>query len=166
MTEEMSPVPAKGAGSEESGFRRIAKPDAELKVIRPDEARVEQYRVILPRQDGAGWRMAEVPAPEGRVELVSMEQCGARGIHLSVVTLQPGTQDHPHWHVSGEKVMYVVSGRGRILAGEGLTQSFDLAPGDCVFVPPYAVHAPASGPDEPLTFVMVTNAPLDVTVPG
>ena len=38
--------------------------------------------------------------------------------------------------------------------------------GDAVCVPPFAIHAPLNDGDEPLTFVMATNAPLDVTVPG
>ena len=62
-------------------------------------------------------KMAEIEGPEERIELISPELCGSLGIHLSVVTLAPGVHDRPHWHVQGEKVMYVSQGRGAILVG-------------------------------------------------
>jgi uncharacterized RmlC-like cupin family protein len=151
---------------EAGGLLGIDKPDGVLTVVRAGEGRPERYRVILPRQDAVGWRMARVEADPARVELIAPETCGARGIHLSVVTLAPGVRDHAHFHVMGEKVMYVTRGRGRILAGEGLTESHEVGPGDAVYVPPYAVHAPENAGDEPFEFVMVAAAPIDVTVPG
>ena len=62
--------------------------------------------------------------------------------------------------------MYVVRGHGRIISGEDLDQTHDVGPGDAVYVPPFAVHAPANIGDEIFEFVMASNAPLDVTVPG
>ena len=147
------------------GLLGFTSADRSIKVVRSDEGRIERYRVILPRRDTAGWHMAEVEGPEDRIELVSLELCGSLGIHLSVVTLAPGYEDRPHWHAQGEKVMYITTGRGAILAGEAL-ERLDVAAGDAVYVPPFAIHAPLNDGDEPLTFVMATNAPLDVTVPG
>jgi uncharacterized RmlC-like cupin family protein len=109
--------------------------------------------------------MAEVEGPEERLELISPDLCGSLGIHLSVVTLHPGVHDHPHWHAQGEKVMYVSEGRGAILVGEELDR-VDVERGDAVYVPPFAIHAPLNDGDEAFSFVMATNAPLDVTVPG
>jgi uncharacterized RmlC-like cupin family protein len=149
-----------------SGILGIDRPDAEVRVVRSTEGRPERYRLILPRQDAVGWRMARVEADPARVELIAPELCGSRGIHLSGVTLPPGLRDHPHFHVMGEKVMYVTRGHGRILAGDGLTESHDVGPGDAVYVPPYAVHAPENTGDEPFEFVMVAAAPMDVSVPG
>ncbi len=62
--------------------------------------------------------------------------------------------------------MYVTAGRGRIHCGSELEKSYEVGPGDCVYVPPFAVHAPESDENEELEFVMVSNAPMDVTVPG
>ena len=148
------------------GLLGIDKPDAVVTIVRAGEGRPERYRAILPRQDGVGWRMARVEADPARRELVHPDTCGAKGIHLSVVTLAPGIRDNPHFHVMGEKVMYVTKGHGRIRSGEGLTESHDVGPGDAVYVPPYAVHAPENAGDGPFEFVMVAAAPMDVTVPG
>lgn len=148
------------------GYRRIDRPDATVAVVRAAEARAEQYRVILPRQDRVGWRMARIEAEPSRVELVSTDLCGATGIHLSVVTLGPGIRDEPHWHVMGEKVMYVTEGRGEIVCGDDLATVHAVERGDAVYVPPFAVHAPRNASSEPFTFVMVASAPMDVSIPG
>ena len=150
----------------DGGILGIAKPDAKVEVVRAAQSRPERYQVVLPRQDDRGWRMARVEAASGRRELIAPDLCGARSIHLSVVTLPVGLCDQPHWHVSGEKVMYVVSGHGRIHGGEELEDAWDIEPGDAVYVPPFAVHAPENIGDEPFEFVMASNAPLDVTIPG
>jgi uncharacterized RmlC-like cupin family protein len=136
-----------------------------VRVIHPDEAHVERYRVILPRADGGRWKSAVVTGPEGRLEMISPETCDARGIRLSVVTLPPGTEDNPHWHVNGEKVMYIVQGKGHILAGDDL-EPLPIERGDAVFVPPFASHAPVNDGDEPLVFVMVGSSTQDVWVVG
>jgi len=153
-------------GPEEGGFTGIRKPDARVEVVRSNESRPEIYNVILPRQDRTGWRMGRIEAAAARRELIAPDLCGARSIHLSVVQMEVGLQDTPHFHVSGEKVMYIVRGHGRILSGEDLDQTHDVGPGDAVYVPPFAVHAPANIGDEVFEFVMASNAPLDVTVPG
>jgi uncharacterized RmlC-like cupin family protein len=149
-----------------SPLLEVVKADARVEIVRAAQARRERYQVILPRQDRRGWRMASVEGPPGRLELVTPDLCSARGIHLSVVTLRVGVKDSPHFHVSGEKVMYVVRGSGRIIAGEEFEEAHDVGPGDAVYVPPFAVHAPMNTGEEPFEFVMASNAPLDVTVPG
>lgn len=108
----------------------------------------------------------EQSAEPSRVELVSSDLCGATSIHLSVVTLGPGIRDEPHWHVMGEKVMYVTEGRGEIVCGVDLATVHTVERGDAVYVPPFAVHAPRNASSKPFTFVMVANAPMDVSVPG
>ena len=150
----------------DGGLIGIRKPDAQIEVVRSDESRAEIYNVILPRQDHTGWRLGRVEAAAARRELIAPETCGARSIHLSVVQMEVGLQDTPHFHVSGEKVMYIVRGHGRIISGENLNKTYEVGPGDAVYVPPFAVHAPANVGDEIFEFVMASNAPLDVTVPG
>ena len=167
-------VTASGTGSFQAGDRAgrpsallgIVKPDARVEIVRAEQARRERYQIILPRQDRRGWRMARIEGPPGRLELVAPDLCSARGIHLSVVTLEVEVKDSPHFHVSGEKVMYVVRGQGQIVAGENHDELHDVGPGDAVYVPPFAVHAPRNTGEEPFEFVMASNAPLDVTIPG
>ena len=149
-----------------SNVRGIVKPDREVSVVPAGQAKREEYRIILPRQDAVGWRMARVLGPETRLEILSPEMCGSQSLRISVVTLAPGVHDSAHWHASGEKALYVIKGRGRIYWGEGIPNATDIGPGDCVYVPPGAVHAPANTGDEPLELLMLGNAPYDVTVPG
>ena len=154
------------AADRDGAFTGIRKPDARIQVVRSDESRPEVYNLILPRQDRTGWRLGRVEAAAARRELIAPDLCGARSIHLSVVQMEVGLTDNPHFHVSGEKVMYVVRGRGRIISGEDLDETHDVGPGDAVYVPPFAVHAPANMGDDIFEFVMASNAPLDVSVPG
>jgi uncharacterized RmlC-like cupin family protein len=148
------------------GWIGIRKPDAQVEIVRSSESRPEIYNIILPRQDRTGWRLGRVEAAAARRELIAPDLCGARSIHLSVVQMAVGLQDTPHFHVSGEKVMYVVRGHGRIVSGEDLDEIHEVGPGDAIYVPPFAVHAPANIGDDIFEFVMASNAPLDVTVPG
>ena len=164
MLKESSPLDL--PEERDGGLIGIRKPDARIEVVRSGESRPEIYNVILPRQDHTGWRLGRVEAAAARRELIAPDMCGARSIHLSVVQMEVGLTDTPHFHVSGEKVMYVVRGNGRIVGGEDLDQMHEVGPGDAVYVPPFAVHAPANIGDEIFEFVMVSNAPLDVTVPG
>src|SRR3954466_6579860 len=110
-----------------------------VRVVHPGDGEVEQYRIILPRRDGKGWKAPLVRGPEGRIELVSPEICGAKAIRLSVVTLEPGYSDKPHFHVNGEKVMYFTAGTGciRVSDGDGAEDSIEVAVGDAVYVPPF-----------------------------
>jgi uncharacterized RmlC-like cupin family protein len=155
-----------GEQEREGGFLGIAKPDARVEIVRSHESRPEIYNVILPRQDKTGWRMGRVRAAAARRELIAPDLCGARSIHLSVVQMSVGLKDNPHFHVSGEKVMYVVRGHGRIICGENFDEAHEVSSGDAVYVPPFAVHAPENVGDDIFEFVMVSNAPRDVTVPG
>jgi uncharacterized RmlC-like cupin family protein len=152
--------------AEEGGFLEIDGPDAVVQVVRADEGRTEQYRVILPRNDRAGWRMARMQADAARRELIYPALGDGVGLHLSVVTLAPGIRDQPHWHAMGEKVMYVTEGGGVIACGSDLSTEHEVGVGDAVYVPPFAVHAPRNDGDGPFTFVMVANAPMDVSIPG
>jgi uncharacterized RmlC-like cupin family protein len=154
------------AVDQDGGFIGIRRPDARVEIVRSDASRPEIYNVILPRQDRTGWRMGRIEAAATRRELIAPDMCGARSIHLSVVQMEVGLQDNPHFHVSGEKVMYIVRGHGRIVSGEDLDEIHEVGPGDAIYVPPFAVHAPANVGDEVFEFVMASNAPLDVTVPG
>ena len=148
------------------GYLEIDEPDGEVQVVRADAGRPERYRVILPRKDRAGWRMARMNADPARRELIHPDLIDGVGLHVSVVTLAPGIRDQPHWHAMGEKVMYVTEGRGVIACGSDLSTEHELHIGDAVYVPPFAVHAPRNDGDLPFTFVMVANAPMDLTIPG
>ncbi|MGH2354668.1 MAG: cupin domain-containing protein [Chloroflexota bacterium] len=97
-----------------------------------------------------------------RLEGVSQALCGAEGIHLGLATIAPGCRSSPHWHVNCESALYVVRGRGRFLAGPKLETSLEIGPGDFIYVPPGAIHAPVNDGTEPLELVVARNAPEEI----
>ena len=105
-----------------------------------------------------------------RLAGVSQNLVGAEGIHMAIATIPPGHRSTPHVHLNCESALYVLRGRGRFLIGEGLMEALEFGPGDCLYVPPGAPHAPVNDGDEPIELVVVRNAPVEVveeyTVPG
>lgn len=117
----------------------------EVRVIHPPERRVEVSSGAMTRLEG-----------------VSQLLCGAEGIHLAIATIPPGCRSSAHWHVNCESALYVVRGRGRFLAGEHLEQDLEIGPGDFIYVPPLAVHAPVNDGTEPMELIVARNAPTEV----
>jgi len=97
-----------------------------------------------------------------RLEGVSRALCGAEGIHLGLATIPPGCRSSAHWHVNCESALYVLRGRGRFLVGPELQEGLEIGPGDFIFVPPGAIHAPVNDGDEPLQLVVARNAPEEI----
>jgi uncharacterized RmlC-like cupin family protein len=120
---------------------------AQVKVIHPQECRVEAASGAMTRVEG-----------------VSQILTGAQGIHLAIATIPPGQRSSPHWHVNCESAIYVVKGHGVFLAGEGLRETLPIGPGDFIYVPPEAVHAPVNTGDEPLELIVARNAPVEIVV--
>ena len=65
-------------------------------------------------------------------------------------------------HTNRESALYVLSGHGRFLTGDDLSQALDFGPGDCLYVPPGAPHAPVNDGDEPIVLVVVRNARVEI----
>ena len=119
-----------------------AKP---VKVTRPEQRRVEVASGAMTRLEG-----------------VSEALSGADGIHLAIATIPPLCSSSPHYHTNCESAIYVVSGRGRFLVGDGLDEALEFGPGDCIYVPPGAVHAPTNDGHEPIELVVARNAPVEI----
>jgi uncharacterized RmlC-like cupin family protein len=116
----------------------------EVRVVRSSERRIEVGSGAMTRFEG-----------------VSSGLTGAQGIHLAIATIPPREMSSPHRHINCESAIFVLSGQGRFLVGEQLERSIQVGPGDFIYIPPMAVHAPTSDSDEPLELLVARNAPVE-----
>ena len=118
---------------------------AEIRIIHPNERETESASGGMTRAAG-----------------VSMALVGAEGIHMAIATIPPGHRSSPHVHTNCESALYVLSGHGRFLIGDDLSEALDFGPGDCLYVPPGAPHAPVNDGDEHIELVVVRNALVEI----
>jgi glucose-6-phosphate isomerase, archaeal len=142
--------PKTGAVSPSTG--RYAKRLNEIRGIYRDQAAVD-----------------EVLAASGDVvayEVVEYIQPGA-DITFGTTTMYPGrigeeyfmTRGHFHQRRDRGEVYYTQSGEGLLLleSRDGETQTVDMKPGTCAFIPPDWAHRSVNTGSEPLVFVWVCN---------
>ncbi len=101
---------------------------------------------LLYRLPGRNWQLMLGP------ELQSAER-----MTMSVASFPPGSAPPGHVHPAEEEVVYVLAGRGRLLAPD---QSVYLEPGVCFRVPPGVVHGAVNDGDEPLELLCVFSPPV------
>jgi mannose-6-phosphate isomerase-like protein (cupin superfamily) len=70
-------------------------------------------------------------------ELAGPAWTAARNQSLAEATVPPGGETAEHYHPATEELYHFISGRGRMRLGE---EEAEVAAGDCVVVPPGAVH--------------------------
>ena len=102
------------AMTEDSGSMRVIKPGDR----RPDVA--------------SGSMLREVAIARATV--------GAAELWVGFVELGPGMVSDVHHHGEAESVIYLISGRARFVAGEGLNEALDAEAGDFIWVPPFLPH--------------------------
>jgi putative monooxygenase len=84
----------------------------------------------------------------------------ARNLAFGLAEFPAGTLAAPHTHVREEEIIFILSGRGAILATE---QELLLEPGVAVFIPPGIEHQIRVAKGEPLRLVTLFSPPV---VPG
>lgn len=87
-----------------------------------------------------------------------------KGQHGSLysVRLEPGGIREPHWHPNAWEFDYCISGKAKmtVLSPQAKTETFEVGPGDAVFVPQGHFHYfENAGPDE-LHFIIAFNTEL------
>lgn len=73
-----------------------------------------------------------------RLAAISADLAGSEGIFMGSARVPPGLRNSPHVHTNCESALYVVSGRGRFLAGRHLELTLDVGAGDFIYVAPNA----------------------------
>jgi len=92
-----------------------------------------------------------------RLAAISADQAGSEGIFMGAARVPPGLRSSAHIHTNCESALYVVSGRGRFLAGQHLEQALEVVAGDFIYVPPNAPHAVVNDGAEDLVLVVARN---------
>ena len=93
---------------------------------------------------------------------VSASTAGSTGIYMVLATIPPGQCSSPHWHTNCESAIYVLRGRGLFLVGPDLAEVLSIGPGDCIYVPPGAIHQPVNEGTEPLELVVARNTQEEI----
>lgn len=75
---------------------------------------------------------------------------------LAEATVPAGGATLAHYHRESEEIYLVTSGRGRLRLGDEVSE---IAPGDCVAIPPGVVHMLWADDDAPLVVVCSSVPP-------
>jgi len=105
-----------------------------------------------------------------RLEAISGTTVGSEKLWMGETHVAASTASGNHHHGEAETAIYVVSGRPRfVFAHDGEEVVIDAAPGDYLFVPPYARHREENpSPDEEAVVVIArsTQEAIVVNVPS
>lgn len=123
----------------------------------------------MPRKSGAKVRISSVkPDKKLRTEngwhgmrlrwLIHENSVGSRNGVLGHTVFPPGASHEAHIHENAEEYIIITKGRGSQLVGK---QTFDVRPGDVVYVPKKTIHATrnASKKSDLVLFFMYAGAP-------
>jgi mannose-6-phosphate isomerase-like protein (cupin superfamily) len=78
-----------------------------------------------------------------------------RKIDVAIASVFSGATSPPHYHQHTEEIYFILEGTGEIII-DGVTTP--IAPGDCIRIPTFTVHAIRAGNDG-LKLVVVTSPP-------
>ncbi len=87
-----------------------------------------------------------------------LDRAEATSSEVIIVIMAPGEAPPLHKHDDTEQIFYVLSGQGRLEIGEE-TQTFLVAPGDVVRIPPATLHRIHCLGDRPLRYLAVDCFP-------
>ena len=89
------------------------------------------------------------------------EETGAKGFVLFCTEVHPGGEAEPDVHLGREHCYFILSGVGDAVVND---KKFRVGPGDCVWIPPDAVHGIKPVGGQTLRFAVVTSPPPWVAV--
>lgn len=89
-------------------------------------------------------------------ELMHPDQGMNRNQSLAEAIVAPGTTTRLHRHRESEELYYVTAGAGRMTLG---AETFGVAPGDTVCIPPGTPHCIANTGHEPLHILCACSPP-------
>lgn len=91
--------------------------------------------------------------------LLVMDRADATTSESFISVMEPGEAPPLHKHDDTEQVFYVLSGRGRVVIGEGEEDMGEIGPGDLVRIPPGTWHRVPCVGDEALRYLVVDCFP-------
>ncbi len=108
---------------------------------------------------------------------ISAESCGATGICMVLLTINPGDRAKAHKHDGHETAIYIVSGTSVMWWGERLENRMVVSEGDMLYIPAGMPHRPGNESDRPCVAVIARTDPneqesvvllpeLEALVPG
>ena len=129
-----------------------------IKKIKADLPR-ETYD--FPNGGTINWREVE-PDPPGRwpgihgnvetQQIINKNTCDSKQTVMGRSVYHPGDEHEPHLHYFAEELMYCLSGKGVVGAGD---KEYILCPGDVQFSPIGVVHWLRNPFDEPVEFIWI-----------
>ena len=138
---------------------------------------IKKIKADLPREiydfpNGGtiNWREVEPDAPgfwpgihnTGETQqIINKNTCNAKQTVMGRSVYMPGDEHEPHLHYYAEELMYCLSGRGVVGAGD---KEYILCPGDVQWSPIGEVHWLRNPFDEPVEFIWIysgANMALD-----
>lgn len=99
-----------------------------------------------------------------RYEAISGRSVGAQRLWMGRSVAPPGLVTTAHHHGESESALYVARGRPTFLFGRELRERVDVAAGDFLFIPPYAVHVEANLGGEDVEFIVVRSTQEAIVV--
>jgi quercetin dioxygenase-like cupin family protein len=82
---------------------------------------------------------------------------GSQNLSLGLSVFPAGSKPEGHVHPAEEEIVYVVSGRGQLVASDCVVE---LEAGVAVYIPPGIKHATVAYDDGPLTLVCSFSPPV------
>jgi uncharacterized RmlC-like cupin family protein len=96
---------------------------------------------------------------------ISQATVGASNIYMGRYRVPPGSRSRPHYHDACESALYMLSGGIRVVWGDRLEQSLELAAGDMLYVPPRVTHIVENvSASEPADYVVARDSPQEDAV--
>jgi quercetin dioxygenase-like cupin family protein len=92
--------------------------------------------------------------------MLGPQNCRTENLTFGVADFPGGTLASAHTHDTQEEILYVLSGKGAIIAGE---KEIRMVPGVAVFIPPMLSHQIRADGDETLRVVTLFSPPV---IPG
>jgi mannose-6-phosphate isomerase-like protein (cupin superfamily) len=98
-----------------------------------------------------------LPARRSKL-LLSPKSIGTKGVSMGLNVTEVGSQIPDHAHADSEEVMFIISGRARlVIEGEG---EWEIGPETAIYSPLGKKHRLENVGDEPLKLVWVYSPPL------
>jgi oxalate decarboxylase/phosphoglucose isomerase-like protein (cupin superfamily) len=85
--------------------------------------------------------------------LVAAENTAGTAVSLMHVVLLPGEGHERHNHPDSDEILYILAGRGEQMVDD--SDTFEVRPGQAVFIPAAAFHSTVNTGWEPLTLLAI-----------